>query len=83
MRGEVGKKTHKIEMDNTSFYDVTWLIFEKLCPVTKSGISINPKFTFSFIPGLGSRPSAANKPLIVTRLDNLKICLKRKTAIFG
>ena len=27
MRGEVGKKTPKKEMDNTSFYDVTRLFF--------------------------------------------------------
>ena len=32
MRGEVGKKTHKKEMDNPSF--VTWLILETLCRVT-------------------------------------------------
>ena len=30
---EVGKKTHKKEMDNPSFYDVTWLIFKTRCPV--------------------------------------------------
>ena len=34
IRGEVGKKTLKKEMNNPSFYDVTWLIFETLCPVT-------------------------------------------------
>ena len=31
IKGEVGKKTHKKKLD---FYDVTWLIFETLCPST-------------------------------------------------
>ena len=35
MRGEVGKKTlKKKRWIITHFYDVTWLIFETLCPVT-------------------------------------------------
>ena len=36
MRGEVGKKTPKKEMDRIipHFYDVTSLIFETLCPAT-------------------------------------------------
>ena len=32
---EVLKKTPKKEMDFPSFNDVTWLIFETLCPATK------------------------------------------------
>ena len=35
MRGEVLKKTPNKEMDFPSFNDVTWLIFETLCPATK------------------------------------------------
>ena len=38
MRGEGGKKTPKKEMDNPHFYDVTWLIFEILCPTTILGV---------------------------------------------
>ena len=39
MRGEVGKKTSKKRWVIPHFYDVTWLIFEKLCKVTfKSSI---------------------------------------------
>ena len=41
MRGEVGKKTPKKEMDNYSFYDVKWLIFQTLCPVTKTCLKWN------------------------------------------
>ena len=32
MKGEVGKKP--LKKRNPHFYDVTWLIFETLCPVT-------------------------------------------------
>ena len=34
MRGKVGKKIHKKKVDNPSFYDVKWMIFETLCPTT-------------------------------------------------
>ena len=34
MRGEVGKKTPKKIWIIPHFYDVTWMIFKKLCPVT-------------------------------------------------
>ena len=36
MRGEEENKTNKKDMDNPSFYDVTWLIFETLCKVRLS-----------------------------------------------
>ena len=35
MRGEVGKKSTKKEMDNSSFYDLTRLNFGTLCSATK------------------------------------------------
>ena len=34
MGGEVGKKTAKNKLKNPLLNDVTWLIFETLCPVT-------------------------------------------------
>ena len=40
MRGEVGKKTPKKRWIITHFYDVTWLIFETLCPATRSVIFV-------------------------------------------
>ena len=48
MRGAVGKKTPKKEMDNSSFFDVTWLIFKTLCTVNRS----LPKYIFkvSIVP---------------------------------
>ena len=35
MRGKVGKKTSKKRWIIPRFYDVTWLIFETLCPATQ------------------------------------------------
>ena len=34
MEGEVAKKTHKKSYIIPHFYDVTWLVFEMICPVT-------------------------------------------------
>ena len=39
MRGEVGKKNPKKEII-PHFYDVKWMIFETLCPVTKTNNNI-------------------------------------------
>ena len=36
MRGEVGNKTPKKSWIIPHFYDITWLIFETLSPVTRS-----------------------------------------------
>ena len=36
MIGEVGKKITKEEKDNPSFFDVAWLIFEILFPITEN-----------------------------------------------
>ena len=38
MRGTVGKKTPNIGWIFTHFYDVTWLIFETLCPSNSKDI---------------------------------------------
>ena len=34
MRGEVEKKPPTKKMNNSHFYNVTWMIFETLCKVT-------------------------------------------------
>ena len=44
MRGEVGKETPKKRWIIPYFYDVTWLIFETLCPVTEKQIILERFF---------------------------------------
>ena len=51
MRKEVGKKIPKKEMDNPSFYNVTWLIFETQGKIQKQrenfkGVSPKSKVKF-------------------------------------
>ena len=60
MNGEVGKKAPKKEMNNPSFFDVTWLIFEILCPVPMIIHKITPFFRFQLVV---ERLDTQNQPI--------------------
>ena len=61
MRGEVGKKAPKKEMNNPSFFDVRWLIFEILCPVPMIIHKITPFFRLQLVAERFDNQNQPNK----------------------
>ena len=88
IRGKVGKKTPKKETDIPSFYDVTRLIFETLCPATKIVLVNFPSNVFPWLrPSLHSDSLSHRQALFDNSIQSfsyqytLKKCLF-KSAIF-